>query len=103
VCSSDLNFSIADYESLKRHVLEEGKEEKEVRDVYRSMLKTIKENDPEEARKTRRVQYVRRLIGTLHSIAKEASLNKFLPGPLLRELEAVIGKIESEFAGRQES
>lgn len=97
------NFTIADYERLKRHVFEEGKEEKEVKDVYRAMMKSVREDDPEEARSARRSQYVRRLIGTLQSIKREAGINKFLSGPVLQELSDIIGKIESELSEQKES
>ncbi|MDD5746748.1 MAG: hypothetical protein PHO30_05730 [Candidatus Omnitrophica bacterium] len=92
------DFTIADYERMKRHVFEEGKEEKEVKDVYRAMMKSVRENDPEEARTERRTQYVRRLIGTLQSIKREAGMHKFLSGPVLDELADVIKKIESELS-----
>ncbi|MFH1460066.1 MAG: hypothetical protein ABIG64_06835 [Candidatus Omnitrophota bacterium] len=91
-------IGIADYERIKRHVLEEGKPEKEVKDVYRSMLKAVKEADPETARISRRINHVRRIIGMLNSIKREVKLNKFLSDSVLDELDKIINKINMELS-----
>ncbi|MCP4650655.1 MAG: hypothetical protein GY853_11325 [PVC group bacterium] len=91
-------LGIADYREIKRKVLEEGNPEREVKDVYRQMVRSIQEevDDPETARKKRRMMHVQRMLGSLNSIKREAEMNKFLSGPVLKELEKIIEKIKVE-------
>ncbi len=94
---SNKDFGIADYERVKRQVFEEGKADKEVKDVYRQMLKSVREDDdPEEAHSKRRLNYIRRMLGALNSIKKEAEINKFLPVKIISELEHVIEQITAQ-------
>lgn len=90
------DLGIADYERIKRHVFEEGKANKEVKDVYRAMVKATREEEPEQARRIRRLNYIRRMVGTLSSIKKENEVNKFLPHKIINDLEKIIKKIEQE-------
>ena len=91
-------FSIEDYENLKKKVLDEAGSEKEVKDVFRQMKQTAREQqeDPETARRSRRLQYLRRMIGSLKSIQREAKTNHFLPGKTLESLHKIITEIEEE-------
>ncbi|MFH1062686.1 MAG: hypothetical protein V1747_07370 [Candidatus Omnitrophota bacterium] len=85
-----------DYAKMKRHIFEEGKPDKEVKDVYQSMIKQVKESSPEEEHKLRRFKYLRRVVGSLNSIRKEIKLSKFLSEDILKELDLIITKIEVE-------
>ncbi|MBU4304928.1 MAG: hypothetical protein KJ893_04820 [Candidatus Omnitrophica bacterium] len=92
------DIGIADYERMKRQVLEEGKGEKEVKDVYRSMLQAVRESDPEEARREKKLNYLRRMISTVRSIKRELEINKLLPAKVITSLEKVIADIEQELS-----
>ena len=90
-------LGIADYEKMKRHVFEEGKADKEVKDVYRQMIRSVREeNSPEETHKQRRVAYLKRMVGTLNSIKKEIKINNFLSDKVITEIEKIIDKVEAE-------
>ncbi len=91
------DLTIADYEKMKRHVFEEGKADKDVKDVYKAMMKSVRdEKSPEEDHELRRLKHLSRVIGSLTSIKKEIRLSKFLPEEILEELDKIITKIESE-------
>lgn len=92
--NKDLDNS--DYEKMKRHIFEEGRPEKDVKDVYQSMVKQVQQNSPEEEHKLRRFKYLRRVVGSLNSIRKEIKLSKFLSEDILTELDHIITKIEVE-------
>ncbi|RKY37787.1 MAG: hypothetical protein DRP78_00120 [Candidatus Omnitrophota bacterium] len=90
------SFSIDDYQNMKRKVLDEGKGETEVKDVYRAMLKSVRDDDPEKTREQRRGVYVRRMLGSLSALKKEIEVNNFLSGVVLEDLEKVINRIKTE-------
>lgn len=91
------DLSIADYEKMKRHVFEEGKADKDVKDVYKAMVKSVREDKtPEEDHELRRLKHLSRVIGSLTSIRKEIKLSRFLSNDILRELDKIITKIEAE-------
>ena len=82
---------------MKRHIFEEGKADKDVKDVYTAMLKSRREeNNPEETRRQRRITYLRRMLSLLNSIKKEIKINNFLSDDVVSEIEKVIGKVEAE-------
>ncbi|MCM8813240.1 MAG: hypothetical protein NC924_04810 [Candidatus Omnitrophica bacterium] len=86
------------YTQMRQKVLEDGGADKEVKDVYRQMMKNAQEAaaDPEEERKKRRGQYVRRMLGALASLRRELEANNFLSGKILKDLDVVINEIEEE-------
>ena len=91
------DLSIADYEKMKRHVFEEGKADRDVKDVYKAMIKSVRqEENPEEAHENRRIAYLRRMIGALSSIKKEIKMNNFLSDKIVSEIESIIDKVEAE-------
>jgi hypothetical protein len=68
-----------------------------VRQVKRdltSIIRSRQELDPDEAQKKRKEATVKRLLGALKSLRKEAEILKFLPAPLVRETAELIRKIE---------
>jgi len=81
---------------LRRGVLEEGKEAAEVRRDLTALLRRREELEPEEARRRKRVSAVKRLLGTLRSLTREAEQLKLLSAPLLAETARVIEKLEAE-------
>lgn len=89
------DMGIAEYEKMKRHVFEEGRAEKDVKDVYKAMMKSVRdEKSPQEDHELRRLKHLSRVIGSLTSIKKEIRLNKFLPEDILEELDRIITRIE---------
>jgi hypothetical protein len=54
------------------------------------------ESEPEEARRNRRLAVLKRLTATLKSLKTELEGSKMLGANVLREISALIGKIEAE-------
>ena len=52
--------------------------------------------EPEEAQEKRKLAIIRRLLGQLRSLKQEAEILKMLPMPLIKELDALIKKINDE-------
>ena len=92
-------LGIADYEKMKQHVLEEGRPEKEIKDAYQAMVKSAREQQsPEEARQERKTSFLRRMMGTLRSLQREAQLTHVLPDAALSHVEKIIKAIEIELS-----
>ncbi|MDD5668624.1 MAG: hypothetical protein PHE58_01140 [Candidatus Omnitrophica bacterium] len=85
-----------DYTSIKKDVLENGKDVKEVKKDLTSMIRQREELDPEEAREKKKTASLRRFLGVLRTIKQEIETQKLLPMPLLKETDALIKKIEAE-------
>jgi hypothetical protein len=81
---------------LRKSVLEEGREPQEVRRDLTALLRQREELEPEEAGRRKKVAAVKRLLGTLKSLTREAELLKLLSAPLLSETARLIGKLEAE-------
>ncbi|MBN1526973.1 MAG: hypothetical protein JW919_05285 [Candidatus Omnitrophica bacterium] len=85
-----------DYKSLRKNVLELGKDAKEVKRDLVTMIKSRQDIEPEEAREKKRSATLRRFVGTLKALKKDIETSKLLPASVLREAESLIRKIESE-------
>jgi len=83
----------ADYEQVRRYVLEKGGEAPQVRKEIRSLLESA-EPDPEAARADRRQAVIRRTIGTLKSLKVDLRESKLVPVKLLAEIESLVKKLE---------
>lgn len=85
-----------EYAALKREVLDSGKDAGEVRKSLAGIIKQRQEIDPEEARELKRAAVLKRMIGTLKSLKRDAESLKMLPGPVIKDISALIARIESE-------
>jgi hypothetical protein len=85
-----------DYRSLKREVLESGKDAGEVRKSLTGLMKQREELDPDEARQKKRVSVLKRLVGTLRTLKTEIESSKMLPAAILKDTLSLIARIESE-------
>jgi hypothetical protein len=90
------NLSKDDYENLKRDIFEEGKDARQIRRNLAVMIRERQQLDPEELDRHRRLATVKRLLGTLKSLKKEAEILKLLPTPILKETTDLIKKLEEE-------
>lgn len=80
---------------LEREVLERGMEPKEVRKELTALMKEREELQPEEAREKKRMAVVKRILGTLKSLHRDAGILKLLPADLLAEIERLAKKLEA--------
>jgi hypothetical protein len=87
-----------DYAHLKKEIFEKGRDVREVRKDLVSLLRQRQELEPEEAYQKRRLVTVKRFLSTLKSLKKEIEVSKLLPAPLIKEVAALISRLESELA-----
>ncbi|MDD5154928.1 MAG: hypothetical protein PHF11_00375 [Candidatus Omnitrophica bacterium] len=85
-----------DYDNLKKSVFEKGKDAREVKRDLISLMRQREELEPEEAREKKKTAQVRRLIGALKSLKNEIGLSKTLPHAIIKDLDNLIDKLESE-------
>lgn len=86
----------SDYASIKKEVLEKGRDAGEVRKELTGLIRQRQELEPEEAWQNKKVAVVRRFLSTLKSLKEEIEIAKLLPAPLIKEAAALIQKLESE-------
>jgi len=85
-----------EYRQLKNEIFEKGKDVRELRQDLANLIRERQDLAPEEAWKKRRLTTVKRLLGTLKSLKKEAQILKLLPPGIIQETSGLIKKIESE-------
>jgi len=90
----DLNSE--DYSTIKRGVLEMGKDALSVKKDLTSFMKQQQELEPEEAWQKRKAALVRRFLTTLKSLALEAKRANMLSSQSLKETDNLILKLETE-------
>jgi hypothetical protein len=94
-----------DYNNLKKEIFEKGRDAQELKKNLGVIIRQRQELEPEEAQEKRKLVVLRRLLGHLRMLKQEIQLLKMLPTPLIKELEEMIKKIESEMsassAGRE--
>jgi len=84
-----------DYESLKKQVFE-GRDSSQVKKDLTALIRQRQELEPEEAYEKRRLSTVRRFVGTLKALKKEAEMAKLLPAGVLKEISVLVSKLETE-------
>ena len=84
------------YRSLRKNVLELGKDAKEAKRDLVTMIKSRQDVEPEEAREKKRTATIRRFVGALKALKRDIETSKMLPASILKEAESLIRKIESE-------
>lgn len=85
-----------DYRDLKKAIFEKGRDAREVRKELTALIRQRQELDPEEARQKRKEATLRRMVGVLRSLKKEAETARLLPSGILKEISSLITKLESE-------
>ncbi len=84
------------YAKLKNDVLEEGKDLRDVRKSLTSLMRQREEIDPEDAYNRKRESTLKRFLGNLKGLKREAEIGKVLPFSLVKEIQGLIDKIEEE-------
>ena len=68
----------SDYATLKRDVLEMGKDAREVKKDLTTMMREREELEPEEARRRRKTAIIKRLLGALRTLKADIEASKML-------------------------
>ena len=90
------NLDAQDYAGLKKEIFEDGKDAREVKKELSTLIRERKELDPEEVSEKRRFNTVRRFLGTLKALKQELEIAKLLPASLIKEINALVSKLEDE-------
>jgi hypothetical protein len=85
-----------DYEKFKKDVFEKGREAKEVRKDLTALIREREVIDPEEARQKSRRSVIRRLVGALAAVKKDAEILNVLPQDVVKDTEKLIARLEKE-------
>jgi hypothetical protein len=86
------------YSALKKEVFEKGKDVRDVKQNLAVMIRQREELQPEEAREKKKDITVKRFLSTLKALKKEIEILKLLPAGTIKEMDALILKIEIEVA-----
>ena len=83
-----------DYKNLKKEIFEKGRDAQELKKNLGLIIRQRQELDQQEAQEKRRLAIARRLLGQLRMLKQEAEILKMLPMPIIKELDALIKKID---------
>jgi len=86
----------SDYQRFRKDVLELGKDPGQVKRDITTLIREREEHDPEEARKKKRDGVIRRIVGTLKALKRDAEILKILPAAIMKEVSLLISRIEAE-------
>lgn len=87
-----------DYAHLKKEIFRNGKDSTQLKKDLTQLIRQRQELDPQEAYQKRRLTTVRRFLGTLKSLQREAELSKLLPAPTIKEISLLVAKLENELS-----
>ena len=85
-----------DYASIKKDVLERGKDIQEVKKEVTALMRERDELKPEEARKKRKIVLLKRFLSVLKSIQKEAKITKMISTRTIGKIDSLVREIEVE-------
>ena len=85
-----------DYNNLKKEIFEKGRDAGELKKNLGVIIRSRQELEPEEAQEKRKMVTLRRLLGQLRLLKQEVEVLKMLPMPLIKELDALIKKLDLE-------
>jgi len=85
-----------DYSNLKKEIFEKGRDAQELKKNLGVIIRQRQELEPEEAQEKRKLATLKRLLGQLRMLKQEVEILKMLPFALIKELDALIKKMELE-------
>jgi hypothetical protein len=86
----------SDYVSLRREVLDLGKDASAVKKDLTQLIRRREELEPEEARRAKRISSIKRLVTSLKGLRSDIERSKMLPATVLKEISSLINRIELE-------
>lgn len=85
-----------DYRDLKQKVFEKGRDAAGLKRDITALIRQREELSPEEAREKRKLSSVKRVISLMKSLKRDLEEGKMLPVSILKEIDALLNKLESE-------
>ena len=86
----------SDYKRFKNDILQKGRDAREVKKDLTALIKQREELEPEEARRKKRGATIKRLLSVLKSLKREIEVTKVLPSDILKQINALISRMEAE-------
>lgn len=86
----------SDYKRFKNDILQKGRDAHEVKKDLTALIKQREELEPEEARRKKRKATIKRLLSVLKSLKREIEVTKVLPSDILKQINALINRMEAE-------
>ena len=96
--SNNKDIAEEDYAHIRKYVLEEGKDAKDVQKDMTRIIKRNEELDPEEVYKKKRSVRVKRFLSVLKSIRNEINISKTFSDKISKETDRLIAMIEDEMS-----
>ena len=87
-----------DYTDIKKKIFEKGKDAREIKKELTALIRQRQELSPDEARQNRKLASVKRCISVLKSLKRDLEEAKLVSVPILKEIETLIGRLDSEIA-----
>jgi len=87
-----------DYRSIKKNVLEKGKDPGVVKKDLVALMRQREELEPEEARQKKRTAQLKRFISLLKSLSKELASSKTIPAHIVKDVARLIHALEAEIS-----
>jgi hypothetical protein len=85
-----------DYARVRKNVLDDGKDAREVKRDLTAIIKEREELEPEEAWRKKRSAMIKRLLSLLRSAYREIKISKAFSPQILADTEKLIKRLESE-------
>lgn len=85
-----------DYGIIRKGVLEMGKDARDIKKDLTAIIRHREELGPEEARETRRISVVKRLLASLKALRTEIEAERMLPASMIKEISELIDRVEQE-------
>lgn len=90
------NLDAQDFRELRKSVLTNAKEPKDVRAQMKQMLDSRQNQDPKEMRRNKRNAAIKRVLMVLGGAKKELEQDGLLPGYLLTQMKDLIDKLQDQ-------
>ncbi|MDD5496604.1 MAG: hypothetical protein PHP46_05855 [Candidatus Omnitrophica bacterium] len=84
-----------DYAGIRKKVLEDGMDAREVKRDLTQLIRQREELEPDEARRKRREALIKRYITTLKSLREEIKVSKMLPAQIVNDINKLLGRLEA--------
>lgn len=94
--SNNKDIDEADYSRIKKYVLEDGKDAREVRKDLTEIIKKNEELQPEEIYQKKQLARLRRFLSLLKSVKEEIKMSNALPDNISDQADKLIRIIEAE-------
>lgn len=96
LANSKRQLDNADYENIKKNVLEKGRDAQTVKRDLTALIRQREELLPEEAWRKKRLILLKRSLTLLKSLREEIKLTKIFSAQVMKDIDKLISKLEVE-------